>query len=82
VLLKWQEDHGSERVKRCESPWQEDHAKHHDRGDAEEGEQYHLKPTRHSTIRCTKRPTPSLPSVMPVMMNADKNGPTKEAMAM
>ena len=38
---------------------------------------YHLKPTRHSTNRRRKRPTPSLPSVAPVMTNAAKNGPMK-----
>src|SRR5215212_11747525 len=38
---------------------------------------YHPSPTRHSTNRRRKRPTPSLPSVMPVMMNAAKVGPRK-----
>jgi hypothetical protein len=40
---------------------------------------YHLSATRHSTIRRSKRRTPSLPSVTPVMMNADSVGPTIKA---
>ena len=43
---------------------------------------YHRNPIRHSTNWRNKRPTPSLPSVIPVMMNADKDGPTKEARRM
>jgi len=38
---------------------------------------YHLSPTRHSTIFCSKRPMPSLPSVTPIMTNAPKAGPVK-----
>src|ERR687898_776395 len=37
----------------------------------------YLKPTRHSTNRRRKRPTPALPSIAPVMMNAARNGPIK-----
>jgi hypothetical protein len=38
---------------------------------------YHRSPTHHSTNRRRKRPTPSLPSIAPVMTNAAKNGPMK-----
>ena len=43
---------------------------------------YQLKLIRHSTNWRSKRPMPNLPLVISVMMNADKNGPTKEAMVM
>src|SRR5882724_7919753 len=38
---------------------------------------YHRSPTRHSTNRRSKRPMPALPSIAPVMMNADRNGPSR-----
>jgi hypothetical protein len=41
--LKWQEDHDSKPLKRSEDPRQEDHAEHHDRWDANEGEQVPAK---------------------------------------
>ena len=40
---------------------------------------YHLRLTRHCANWHSKPLMPNLPSVMPVMMNADKNGPTKVA---
>ncbi len=43
---------------------------------------YHRSPTRYSTIRCSKRRMPSLPSVIPVMMNPDKVGPRRIAAAL
>src|SRR5262249_20834252 len=43
---------------------------------------YHLKATRHSANWHSKRPTPCVPSVMLVMSNADKNGPTNVAIVM
>jgi hypothetical protein len=40
---------------------------------------YHPNSTRHSTIRRSKRRTPSVPSVAPVMINAERVGPSTKA---
>ena len=47
------------------------------RGTPTRANRYHLKPTRHNTNRPSRRRTPALPSVVAVMMNAERVGPAR-----